>query len=282
MQLTKLWSRPQRNGHTPRQERQPIVPAPAPAATAAEHDLPVPPSEMNFVGTSDFVATGIEFMRYFLVLGRLKPHHRVLDVGCGIGRMAAPLTKFLGPTGSYDGFDIVPMGIEWCQQNITPRYPNFKFQLANIHNQTYNPQGTVKDYEYKFPYPDNTFDFIFLTSVFTHMLPQGLENYLAEIARVLKPGGRSLLTYFLLDKSSTGKIDKARLQMEDFKKVNDIYWAGNPDVPEAQIGYQESYIRDLYAKYRLDWEFPPIYGNWSGREDGLSVQDFIVGRKPLK
>ena len=41
-------------------------------------------------------------------------------------------------------------------------------------------------------------DVAFLTSVFTHMLPEDVEHYLDELARVLKPGGRTLITWFLL------------------------------------------------------------------------------------
>jgi ubiquinone/menaquinone biosynthesis C-methylase UbiE len=41
----------------------------------------------------------------------LRSHHRVLDIGCGIGVMASSLTSFLEPQGSYAGFDIVPVGI---------------------------------------------------------------------------------------------------------------------------------------------------------------------------
>ena len=38
---------------------------------------------------------------------QLSPDHRVLDIGCGTGRMAIPLTSFLSKKGSYEGFDIV-------------------------------------------------------------------------------------------------------------------------------------------------------------------------------
>ncbi len=49
--------------------------------------------------------------------------------------------------------------------------------------------------------------FVLLTSVFTHMLPQDMDNYLSEVARVLKPDGRCLITYFLLNPESLALID---------------------------------------------------------------------------
>lgn len=72
----------------------------------------IPPRRKIFTGSGDFLQTGQEFLRYFKDLGHLKPNHRVLDVGSGIGRMAIPLTSYLNHEGSYEGFDIVPMGVE--------------------------------------------------------------------------------------------------------------------------------------------------------------------------
>ena len=60
--------------------------------------------------------------------------------------------------------------VDWAQRTITARYPNFTFQNADIFNKWYNPGGAFAASEYRFPYDDESFDFIFLTSVFTHML----------------------------------------------------------------------------------------------------------------
>src|SRR5262245_53999141 len=170
----------------------------------------VPPEEINFVGTGGFQAVGQEFFHYFVELAGLQPDERVLDVGCGIGRMAIPLTRYLHPQGSYEGFDVVPLGIEWCRNKITPRYPQFHFQLADIHNEHYAPQGRTPARKYQFPYPADSFDFVFLTSVFTHLLPADLENYVYEIARVMKLNGRCLMTFFLLNAESLDLMQRKR------------------------------------------------------------------------
>jgi len=156
----------------------------------------IPPRWMVFVGSCNFADE--ELLRNFTELGGLKPDDRVLDVGCGIGRMAIPLTKFLNERGSYEGLDIVSEGIAWCQRQITPRFPRFHFMLADIYNGVYNPAGRNNASDYIFPYPDASFDFVFLLSVFTHMLPTDMENYLRQIVRVLKLGGRCFVTYFLI------------------------------------------------------------------------------------
>jgi len=99
-------------------------------------------------------------------VGGLKPEDRVLEVGCGAGRMPIAMTRCI-TTGSYDGFDIIKESIEHCQQAITPRNPNFRFKHVDIYNSNYNPQGTIRPADFRFPYPDGAFTFAFLTSVFT-------------------------------------------------------------------------------------------------------------------
>jgi SAM-dependent methyltransferase len=155
-------------------------------------DRLTPPRRLDFVGHSDFAATGDEFMAHFVELGGLQPHERVLDVGCGIGRMARPLAGYLSSDGAYEGFDVNPDGIAWCRRRYR-RHPGFGFQVADIFNARYNPAGAHRADEYRFPYEDATFDFVLATSVFTHLLEADAANYLAECARVLAPGGRLAL-----------------------------------------------------------------------------------------
>lgn len=160
------------------------------------------PRSKIFIGGGDFKQTGNDFRKLFIELGGLKPTHRVLDIRCGIGLMASPLTTYLKNGGTYQEFDIVKDGIDWCQANITSRFPNFRFQVADIHNDHYNPSGRYPAIEYKFPFPNNEFDFSFLTSVFTHMPTAEVEQYVHEIGRVLKPGGKCLSTFFLINEES--------------------------------------------------------------------------------
>ncbi|XHX81155.1 MAG: methyltransferase domain-containing protein [Stenomitos frigidus ULC029] len=145
----------------------------------------LPPESMIFVGSGDFSEIGQIFKTYFIELANLQPDEKVLDIGCGIGRMAVPLTNYLSKKGGYWGFDIVKSGIDWCQSHISPRFSNFHFQHSDVYNSHYNPSGRSQAQNFQFPFNEESFDFIFLTSVFTHMLPSSLENYLSEISRVL-------------------------------------------------------------------------------------------------
>ena len=234
-----------------------------------------PPRSKIFVGDASFRKPGEEFLRYFSELGGLKPDERVLDVGCGIGRMAVPLTRYLSSHGEYRGFDIVQEGIDWCQSRISPKFPNFHFQLLDIYNRNYNPGGTRSAQDCSFPYEAGYFDFVLLTSVFTHMLPAEMENYFSEIARVLKRNGRCLITFFLLNAESRSLIDSGESKL-DFRYEIDGTLTVDERTPEAAIACDESWIRMTYQKVGLRIIEPIRFGSWCGRRDFLSYQDIVV------
>jgi ubiquinone/menaquinone biosynthesis C-methylase UbiE len=233
----------------------------------------IPPAWLHCVGDNDFYECGEEFFRYFTGIAGLKQHERVLDVGCGTGRMARPLTRYL-TSGSYDGIDIVAPAIEWCQRAYQ-RLPNFHFHFADISNQAYNPAGNLRAAEYKFPFADTSFDFVYLTSVFTHMLPADMENYLGEVTRVLKPGGRCFITYFLLTADSL-KLMSQNGSSIDFKCALPGCRVKDNEEPEAAVAYEQDRIFQLYDQNKLVVSEPVHYGTWSGFSDGLSYQDIIV------
>lgn len=241
-----------------------------------------PPDDLIYVGGGPkaFESMGKEFFGYLVDLGDLKPHERVLDVGSGIGRVAVPLTGYLGEGGGYEGFDVVPKGVHWCEENITPRYPNFRFQVADIYNKRYNPEGEHRAEEYVFPYEDASFDFVFLTSVFTHMMPKGVRNYFSEISRVLRPGGRSLITYFLLNEESRGLVEEGASDWDFRHKRGKWCRVVDPEQPERAVAYDEQFVRRRYPEHGLSVSRPIAYGSWCGRKEFLSYQDIVVASKP--
>ena len=126
------------------------------------------------------------------------PTDKILDIGCGSGRVARHFVDYLDPAGRYVGMDIMKEYVEWCERNIAPAHPSFHFYHQDIFNGHYNPNGRYRGSEYRFPFDDESFDLVFLTSVFTHLLPDDALHYLREISRLLKPGGRCFSTWFLL------------------------------------------------------------------------------------
>lgn len=245
----------------------------------SRRDPLTPPKSKSYVIGGNYEMVGRRFLETLVNLGGLKPDERVLDVGCGIGRVAVPLTGYLNEEGSYEGIDVIPEAIRWCQKNITPRYPNFKFTLADVYNKEYNQRvGGASASEYIFPYKDEAFDFVFLTSVFTHMLPDEVDNYLSQIARVLKPNGRCLITYFLLNQESLRLLAEGRSTI-DFRHAFGVYRVKEKETPEAAVAYREEYVRSLYEKHGLRIDESIRYGKWCDRAHGVGLQDAVVAHK---
>ncbi|WP_187369436.1 class I SAM-dependent methyltransferase [Baekduia soli] len=239
-------------------------------------DRLVPPRRLDFVGHSDFVDTGDEFLRHFRELGALARDERVLDVGCGIGRMARPLAGYLSPKGSYDGFDVNPEGIAWCRDRYAGR-PNFRFELVDLFNRRYNPAGTLSAETFAFPYADACFDLVIATSVMTHLLESETDRYLGEIGRVLAPGGRLLATWFLLDDLSRRAIADGRAGLP-FLDPEQRVAVVSDDLPEEAVAYDRGWVMEAFRRHGL--ELASIHpGTWRGDDDGCSFQDIVVGTK---
>jgi SAM-dependent methyltransferase len=219
----------------------------------------------------EFVSIGESTVRWLINLGMARTH-RVLEIGCGIGRMAMPLTRHIraGGPGHYWGVDITPEKIAYCKRTVTHVAPHFRFVHADVFNKYYNPRGSLRAAEYRFPFKRASFDFIFLTSVFTHMLPEDMEHYLAEIARLLVPGGKCVASFWI----TTEPLG------EPYHRYSDVSWIFDPAEPEYGVYYMEPYVRACYARNGLDID-TLRYGTWMGRGDrhASSPQDVIIATK---
>lgn len=241
-----------------------------------KRDPLVPPRYLDFAGHLLFAQAGQENFRHLKELCGLQPTHRILDIGCGIGRMAIPFTSYL-TTGSYEGLDVVPSGIRWCQKNITAKYPKLRFQVADIYNKMYNPGGRFECAQYRFPFADGEFDVVFLVSVFTHLLPRDMEHYVSEISRVLRPGGKLLFTAFLLnDEARQGRA--AGKSAFNFDHELPGCWTTDPGTPETAIAFEETSIAPLLRRYSLLAE-PTYFGGWTGRSNYLSYGDIVIATR---
>ncbi|MGE5548522.1 MAG: class I SAM-dependent methyltransferase [Solirubrobacterales bacterium] len=245
-------------------------------AYAANRFMPTPPSEKNFVGDGDFRSIGGEFLRHFVRLGRLAPTDRVLEIGCGIGRMALPLTQWLNvDAGSYDGVDIVREGIEWCQSAITPVYRNFRFHHLDCANPVYNPAGTIAAPAVALPFEDNSFDFVLLTSVLTHLDAATTAAYAAEIARVLRPKGRCFLSLFLMNDEARDGLRKGDRRLAFDPEAAGPEYQADESHPGAAVAFDEPWLMSLFRDAGMTIATPVRYGHWSGRKTP-NYQDLAV------
>jgi SAM-dependent methyltransferase len=250
-----------------------------PSIPQIPNHLLTPPPELKFVGDGDFHAVGNEFLALFTRLADLQPSHRVLDVGCGVGRMAVPLLDFLSPEGCYEGFDVVPGAVDWCRQNISARNPRFRFQLADIRNEYYYVAGKYAAEDYVFPYADRSFDLVILTSVFTHLLPAAAANYLKQIRRVLKPEGRCFSTWLIMNDESRSLIAGGQSALPLVHPYHDVL-STNPSAPLEGIGFDEDRVSAMYQDAGLVQQAPTYLGQWCGRPDGVTFQDVVIACRP--
>jgi SAM-dependent methyltransferase len=217
----------------------------------------------------EFLAIGRGTVRWLIDYEGLKPTHRFLDVGCGIGRMAIPLAVYL-EKGKYHGFDISKEKVAYCRRTVGQKRRDFAFHHADVFSKYYNPRGRMRASEFRFPWADESFDFVLLTSVFTHMLPADMEHYLSEIARVLSRGAKCVISYWLSD-SKKGP---------PYHSVSDVCEIYDPAFPEHGVVYLERFVTELYEKHGLRIE-TLMPGSERQRPDSNpnSRQDIVIAIK---
>lgn len=233
-----------------------------------------PPRGLIYTGSGDFRRQGVAIANDLIDLAGLQHNHRILDVGSGIGRTARPLVTYLGPAGSYEGFDVVKTGVRWCQKHISSRFPNFHFRYIPLNNDLYRHSGDDAA-QFQFPYPSNSFNIAAVVSVFTHMLPEEVDNYLKELQRVLRMGGKVYATFFILNESSLAAM--SRQSHFTFPYDYGHYRLMDRKVKAANVAYREDYLLPLLKErgFKILHYLP---GYWSGRPrpESHSFQDVLV------
>lgn len=123
-------------------------------------------------------------------LAQLQPGEAVLDVGCGTGALAMVACLRVGATGRVYGIDPGPKQIARARSRASRANLLIDFQVGVIE---------------RLAFPDHTFDVV-LSTLVIHHLPDDLKRLgLAEIARVLKPGGRLVIVDFKRTEAPQGE-----------------------------------------------------------------------------
>jgi len=108
----------------------------------------------------------------------LKPGEQLLDVGCGTGGVTIPAKERIGKDGPVAGIDPSPEMIAVARKKAERAGLDIDFRIGVIES---------------LPYPDASFDVV-TSSLMMHHLPYDVQQKgLAEVYRVLKPGGRLLI-----------------------------------------------------------------------------------------
>ncbi len=143
-----------------------------------------------FIDTFMFRGQVRELRQRTATLARMQPGDAVLDVGCGTGTLAMEVARRVGTAGRVAGVDPGTEQIALARAKAARRHVPIEFQIGVIE---------------QIPFPDQTFDVV-LSTLMMHHLPAGLKRQgLAEIARVLKPGGRLVIADFKRKKERQGQ-----------------------------------------------------------------------------
>jgi SAM-dependent methyltransferase len=216
-----------------------------------------------------------EYLAYLTLLCDLRRDSSVLELGCGHGRTARGLLEYLRPPGRYTGLDVDRARIEDAQWRLQQRFPNFQFVWADVQSTQYNPTGTGRAAAYVFPFADSTFDVVYAASLYTHLLPDEAQRYLQQTRRVLKPGGRCLISVFLLDHyrgaaTTISPLYEFHHPLEPGVSVRD------PAHPDDLVGYREDWIRRAAGQAGLR-VLRVLPGLWSA-SPGFAVneQDLVL------
>jgi len=207
---------------------------------------------------------------------RVEVSWKILDMGCGCGRMAIPFSEYLSEEGKYIGFDVWTDGIEWCQRNLRRDF-QFKY-LHAVNNYYYEDQkGNAKnDFSLSFV-QGQSIDLVFAVSVFTHLKKEDVKIYLKEISKVLKAKRCAYITCFIIDnfffeyQKRTGR----------FKEVQE-------EEAGCYYGYQRQdffagYCLEELQKWIADAGLELVFhelGKWAEKPGSKPFQDLLIIRKP--
>ncbi len=241
------------------------------------YEIPVELMLMTGGGPDTFDAISKQHIANLQRWVGLKEDHTVLEVGCGIGRDAIPLTGILS-RGSYVGIDIIGRSIDWCAKNISPKHPNFQFRHFDVSDHLHNEGGLIRTSDIRLPMADHSVDRIILFSVFTHMYRTDIVHYLREFRRVLKPDGLVVCTTFIYNDEILQKARATNLTPYDLRFEYEIEPGcriNDESHPLGAVAYTREAWDGMVERSGMRYAKPIVNGGWSGlysnTEDGQDV-----------
>ncbi|MDH5726786.1 MAG: class I SAM-dependent methyltransferase, partial [Nitrospira sp.] len=140
----------------------------------------------------------------------------------------------------------------------------------------YNPHGTVEPFAVKFPCEDESFDFCFATSVFTHLYAGTVALYIAEAARCLRQKGIFFFTMFAL----LGKKVEGNARFSFHLGPDSTTFITDNKVAEEAVGFNLGYIVNLLKAAGFD-NIKHYPGGWTGNASAIAGQDIVICEKVI-
>lgn len=194
-----------------------------------------------FANYLNFVVAPTVFWMHAFHAGLCRLNSTIVDIGCGCGRSALVLRDYKYKmerfAGSYIGIDVDKEMLEWCRTHFDRE--RFEFHHSPHVSRAYRAAGDKNEY-YRLPLADNSVDFVFSVSLFSHLLEREVANYCRESWRVLKEGQHMLMYFFSMDRLPPTYGDRHTFRFQ----------VGNAHVeslaiPEAAVAYHEAYLMSV-------------------------------------
>jgi SAM-dependent methyltransferase len=217
-------------------------------------------------GGRAFSRLGNEVMGSLIQYAGLDANSVVVDIGCGVGRVAIALARQF-PDLRYVGLDVDRTSIECNRSNR--QLAKFQFEHIDVATDLYNRGGSTSATTYRLPFDDDSVDLVYLISVFTHMYPGECRNYAREILRVLRPSGRCAVTSHVLGGPEP-----------DWTDLDGAY-TRYTQTPRKMLGHTQDQVTAFFG-LKPDMI---VRGTWQ-ESDGLSgprhglAQDMLIFTKP--
>lgn len=217
--------------------------------------VPLPPLELrsggeHFVQDADYVRLAVRDVVTLQEVGGLDAGSRVLDWGCGAGRLAVGLHLAGADFASYLGVDVQAPDVDWANEHLAT--DRMRFVRVDAPNERYNPAGTAG---HDLPAERGSVDVFFAYSVFSHLAADDTARYLDSLAEVLSPSGRAVVTAFT--------EPDVQAWQENPEGYGPIAWDG----PLHCVRYDEDFFADLAAASGLGM----LQVRYGGETDGQSL-----------
>jgi SAM-dependent methyltransferase len=184
---------------------------------------------------------GREYWFEWLSQGYCHSESNVSEIGCGCGRIAQHLQGEWFK-GAYHGVDIDSEQIEYCRQRFSDS--RFTFALSPHKSYTYKESEGVTGIQSlgRIIGAQDSRDFIFSISLFTHLLEQEVNEYLAACYDALRPSGMIYMTFFCMEHVALGG-------RWTFKHKFGNAYCESSKYPEAAVAFHEDFVIELARKH---------------------------------
>ena len=195
----------------------------------------LPPSKYrmggkHFKNDAAFIKTAVRDVKRLEKLAGLTTLSRLLDWGCGAGRLAIGVREHFGRVADYHGVDVQAELIDWAETNLAG--PGFRFTCVDVSNERYNPDGTPQRTLATDP---ASVDVFYAYSVFSHMSDEDTAAYLALIGSTLAPRGRAFVTCFVEEDVSDWE--------ENPEGYGPLEWKGRLHCTRFERGHFEGQVK---------------------------------------